>query len=62
MIINNKEYKKHHTALSRGYVSVKNGGEEEPVPYKGKYGEGYTIKSHNPNSTYYCYITYYVDD
>lgn len=41
---------------------VENGGGEEPVLYKGKYGEGYTIKSHNPNSTNYCYITYYINE
>lgn len=54
-----KEYREHHTALTRGYVSVKetNGIQE---PYKGKFGKGYTIRRHNPQSTQYCYITYYV--
>ena len=53
------EYKAHHTALTRGYVSIK---ETEGIkePYKGMFGEGCTIRSHNPNSTRYCYITYYV--
>lgn len=62
MIINGKEYKEHHTALCRGYISVKNGGEENPIPYKGKYGKGYIVKSHNPNSTNYCFITYYINE
>ena len=53
------EYKAHHTALTRGYVSIK-ATEGIKEPYKGKFGEGYTILSHNPNSTRYCYITYYV--
>lgn len=53
------EYRLHHTSLCRGYVSVK---ETEGIKerYKGRFGEGYTVKSHNPNSTYYCFISYYV--
>lgn len=52
------EYRKHHTALTRGYVSKASNGIQEP--YKGKFGEGYTIRSYNPDSTRYCFITYYV--
>ena len=54
-----KEYREHHTALCRGYVSVK---ETEGIKelYNGKFGEGYTIRRHNPQSTQYCLITYYV--
>lgn len=53
------EARYHHTALTRGYVSVKetNGIKE---PYKGKFGKGYTVKRHNSNSTFYCYIDYYI--
>lgn len=58
--INGKEYKEHHTALCMGYVSVKENGEEKPQVYSGRFGKGYTVKSHNPNSTRYCFITYYV--
>lgn len=61
-IINGKVYKEHHTSYARGYVSVKNGGEEDPKPYKGWFGKGYTIRSHNPNSTMWCLITYYVEE
>lgn len=54
-----KEYREHHTSLCRGYVSIKEvDGIQEP--YKGKFGEGYTIRRHNPLSTQYCLITYYV--
>lgn len=52
------EYRKHHTALTRGYVSKASNGIQEP--YKGKFGEGYAIRSYNPDSTRYCFITYYV--
>lgn len=59
MKINGVEYSEHHTSLSRGYVSVKNN--EQPKPYKGKFGKGYTIRTNNPNSTRYCFITYYIN-
>ncbi len=58
MLIKGIEYKEHHTALCRGYVSVKNN--DKPEPYDGRFGKGYTVKSHNPTSTRYCFITYYV--
>ena len=56
----NKTYEFHHTALTLGYVSVKNmeGIKEE---YNGKFGKGYTVKRHNPESTRYCFIDYYVE-
>ena len=58
MLINGVEYKEHHTSLCRGYVSVRNNA--EPEAYKGRFGNGYTVKSNNPDSTRYCFITYYV--
>lgn len=58
LVVNGVEYKEHHTALCRGYVSVKNN--EDPKPYVGRFGTGYTVKSHNSQSTRYCNITYYV--
>ena len=53
-----KRYKYHHTALTRGYVSVKSEGVRED--YTGRFGTGYTVKRNNPNSTRYCYIDYYI--
>lgn len=54
-----KEYRLHHTATCRGYVSVKEtAGIKEA--YAGRFGTGYTVKRNNPNSTRYCYIDYYV--
>jgi hypothetical protein len=47
------------TSLHRGYVSNKI-TETAPINYNGKYGKGYTTMSHNPNSTQYCFINYYV--
>lgn len=54
-----KEMRLHHVALTRGYVSVKavDGIKED---YEGRFGKGYTVKRHNPDSTRYCFIEYYV--
>ena len=56
-----KGYVLHHTALARGYVSVKclEGIKES---YQGRFGTGYTVKKHNPKSTYYCVIEYWVEE
>lgn len=59
MLVNGVQYKEHHTALCKGYVSVKKNS-EEPKPYVGRFGKGYTVKSYNPESTRFCFITYYV--
>lgn len=49
----------HHTALTQGYVSVKV-EEGIKVPYSGRFGEGYKVLSHNPNSTRFCFVSYYI--
>lgn len=49
-------YKYHHTALTVGYVRK---GHTLIEKYEGRFGIGYTIKQNNPNSTRYCYISYY---
>jgi hypothetical protein len=51
----------HHSSLCQGYVSKKL-PDGIKAPYRGRFGEGYTIKSHNPRSTLYCWISYYVYD
>lgn len=48
----------HHTALTPGYVSNKL-TDGIKTPYSGRFGTGYTIKRHNPDSTRYCFIDYY---
>lgn len=52
------KYVYHHTALTRGYVSVKSNGVK--ADYSGKFGTGYTVKRNNPDSTRYCYVDYYI--
>lgn len=48
----------HHTAYFRGYVYRTIGAYAEP--YKGRFGEGYVVRSPNYHSTTYSYISYYV--
>lgn len=53
-----KNYKEHHTALTGGYVKV---GQSIKEAYEGKFGKGYTVKTHNYDSTRYCHITYFIE-
>lgn len=49
-----------HAACSwkAGYISRKSPGIVKP--YKGRYGQGYTVETPSRTSTRYHYITYYV--
>lgn len=53
------EYKHHHDALAPGYQSVKGVRIE---PYSGRFGKGYKVFSHNPLSTRWVRISYYVKE
>ena len=57
-LINNPEYYKHHTSLCQGYVSTKCDGKVKE--YEGRFGTGYILLTHNPQSKSYCFITYYI--
>lgn len=48
-----------HASLTNGYVKVK--ALCEPVPYKGRFGVGFTVELHNYNSTRYALKAYYVE-
>lgn len=48
----------HHVAYTRAYVSVHSEGKFKP--YKGRYGEGYTITLNNRMSTNYSLKFYYI--
>lgn len=52
--INIKEIK---TSLSKGYIKV---GEMVVKNYSGKYGKGYKVYIHNPVSTIFCIVNYYI--
>lgn len=52
------ECEEHHTALAPGYVKVSSYGKVEK--YSGRYGDGYKIYHHNPNSTRWCNCTYWI--
>lgn len=47
-----------HTSLTQGYIPK---GTLKRVPYQGKFGKGVKVLSHNPNSTRYCFVSYYID-
>ena len=51
--------KEHHTARCIGYVSRKSQGIVEP--YKGRFGKGYKLLTPAYDSTYYCFVTYYIE-
>jgi hypothetical protein len=57
-MVDAKELRQMHTALTRGYVSRKTKG--TVVPYSGKFGEGFVAYTPNWDSTRYCFVTYYV--
>lgn len=48
-----------HASLTNGYVKVK--AKCEPVPYKGRFGVGFTVKLHNDGSTRYALKAYYIE-
>jgi len=53
-------YKVIHTGSKRGYVSRKSTAEDRKAyPYKGKYGEGYTVDMPRWDTTSYCNVAYY---
>lgn len=50
-----------HKGSRRGYVSRKAVlGELPAKPYKGRYGEGYTVETPRFDTTQYCDIEYWV--
>ena len=50
-------YKYHHSALARGYQKK---GTLTFEKYNGRYGKGYKVYSHNPKSTSYKIVDYYI--
>ena len=54
----NPDYKFHHSACRRGYVSRKCDGIIEE--YEGRFGKGYILVTPNWNSTQYVGISYYI--
>lgn len=54
-----KECRYHHTSTVRGYISrkCKEGIVSE---YKGRFGEGYIVRTPRWDTTQYHYVTYYV--
>ena len=60
-LLNDDRYYLHHTSYARGYVSRKADYDSLPaVPYKGRFGTGYTVDLPSYTSTQYCRRQYYV--
>lgn len=54
-----KVYVYDHSSMTNGYI--RKNATYNPLPYKGRFGVGFTVKSNNPVSTYYAYLTYYIE-
>ena len=52
-------YAYDHASLANGYVKVH--ATCKPVPYKGRFGVGFTVKLHNDNPTRYALKVDYVE-
>ena len=60
-LINDDRYYLHHTAYHKGYVSRIVLYVDLPVvPYKGRFGTGYTVDLPSYESTRYCRRQYYI--
>ena len=53
-----KVYAFSHSSMTNGYI--RKNATYNPLPYKGRFGVGFTVKSNNPVSTY-AYLTYYIE-
>lgn len=53
------EFKYHHTAYAKGYVSRK-GIDRVAEPYMGRYGVGYIVRRPLWNTTRFHEVTYYI--
>lgn len=52
-------YAYSHSSMANGYV--RKNATYTPIPYKGRFGAGFTVASNNSSSTLYCYKTYYIE-
>ena len=60
-LLTDDRYYLHHTSYYKGYVSRKAEYDDLPVhPYKGRFGEGYTVDLPSYESTQYCRRQYYI--
>ena len=56
-----KDHYLHHVAMWRGYISRKTKS-SDPIPYKGRFGEGFVVYKPNPRSTRYSFIEYWIHE
>ena len=58
-LLRSPDYQYHHTASRRGYVSRRSQGYIEP--YAGRYGKGYVWVRPRWDTSYYVYVSYYIE-
>lgn len=54
-----KVYAYSQSFMTNGYI--RKNATYNPLPYKGWFGVGFTVKSNNSASTHYTYLTYYIE-
>lgn len=54
-----KVYAYFHSSMTNGYI--RKNATYHPLPYKGRFGVGFTVKSNNSASTHSAYLTYYIE-
>lgn len=55
------EYKFHHSATARGYVS-RRGIDRIAEEYHGKYGDGFIVRRPRYDTTHYHEVTYFIKE
>lgn len=61
--IDMQTYHYHHTGSDWGYVSRKLAQKDYPArEYHGRYGDGYVVYAPRWDTSYYCYLHYYIKD
>jgi len=51
-----------HTSLTPGYISKKAHPNGVKYKYDGRFGKGIYTLTHNPDSTRFCWKTYFVEN
>ena len=54
------DYRLHHVALARGYVSRKPGAMPKIIPYNGRFGMGYKVLRPCYHTTRFVWCEYWV--
>lgn len=56
-----KVYAYSHSSMTTGNIHTPQTATYNPLPYKGRYGVGFTVTTTTSASTPYAYVTYYIE-